>query len=97
MATGTRLTSHETEAAFVFRVGSAVSDGIDWIMTSEEQLSLAVGEGDALTGDFEVDDGGGGGGFTIQGHIHGFLHRLRSRQRFHVNRVQIQHVTGGAL
>ena len=45
---GSILPRYEAEAALVLRINAAVSDGVNRIMTAEENLSLIVGQSDPL-------------------------------------------------
>lgn len=57
-------------------------------------LPVTVCEGDALWGHLEVDGGGCRQGVSGQGLTDGLGHGLRSRQRLHVHRVDVEDVTG---
>lgn len=61
-------------------------------MASEEQRSLVVGEGDALTRHLEVDDVGLGQGPTREQLGHCSADGLRSRQRLRIHGDQIEDV-----
>ena len=45
---GSVLPRYEAEAALVLGINAAVSDGVNRIMTAEENLSLIVGQSDPM-------------------------------------------------
>lgn len=67
------------------------------IVVPEEEFPLIVGEGDALSRDFKVDDGRRGQRTQVQQVSHGALDGLRSGQRFRVHGEQVEQIASGAL
>jgi hypothetical protein len=81
----------------VVRVLATVRDGVDWVVTSEEQCSSVVCEGDALTCHLEVHNVGLGQGPTGEQLGHCSAYGLRSRQRLRLHGDQIEHVASYRL